>query len=202
MGPTSPLDRAAANWRVDGPVALRSLDLAASAQLVQSANFRDDTVPEIAHSFAKRFSETLSPLFLTSPGPEDWDWFPTWGQADKEWWARLTHTDAMFKTALLMKADSGLNIDDYEAVLYPPGTTFDKDTMIADEGGLHGEAASGRAVSLCLEPALFVHARYDLQEFSCELVETRNALMRREWKYNDQGEITAPPLVRAVVLIL
>lgn len=75
----------------------------------------------------------------------------------------------MFDTALRMEADSGLNIDDYEAVLYPPGTTFDKNTIIADEGGLHGEAAAnGRVISVCLEPALYVHARRDLHKLTAQ----------------------------------
>lgn len=97
-----------------------------------------------------------------------------------------------------MKADLSLNIEDYEAVLYPPGTIFDQDTMVADEGGLQGDAAEGRPISVCLEPALYVHARDGVYEYSL----TWQAIMRREWVFNGQGERNAAPVVKAVVVVL
>jgi hypothetical protein len=51
-------------------------------------------------------------------------------------------------------------------VLYPPGTIFDKDIMVADEGGLQGVAAEGRPIGVCLEPALYVHARGGVDKHS------------------------------------
>lgn len=63
------------------------------------------------------------------------------------------------------------------------------------------KAAEGRAMSLCLEHDLYVHARCNLHELTAELAQTRNPLTRREWKFNNQGEITASPVVRAVDLM-
>jgi hypothetical protein len=68
----------------------------------------------------------------------------------------------------------------------------------SDEEGLQGDAAEGRTISLCLEPALFVHPRAELHEDSPVL----DATMRRELLFNDQGKRNAVPAVKAVVVIL
>jgi hypothetical protein len=48
---------------------------------------------------------------------------------------RRTRLIDLFETALMTKAISCHNIEDYEPVMYAPGALFDKNTMIAETMG-------------------------------------------------------------------
>ena len=68
----------------------------------------------------------------------------------------------MFKDAFNTKADSCLNILDYEMVIYRPGTVFDANTMVVETmEGMQDSRKNhtGRVVRLCIEAAVFAYPR-------------------------------------------
>ena len=166
---------------------------------MRSEAFREQRVPEIAKELALRFSKTLAPLFPTTSGAQNWNTFPTWGETEEEWQSRRGHSEKLFEAALLTKADASLNIEDYEIVLYPPGTPFNTETMVAGnrEGELQGNSAEGRAIRLCLEAALFLHDRADIYDDS----PISHAIVGNNFVRRRPGERRRVPLVKAIVVV-
>jgi hypothetical protein len=187
---------------------LRNLDLTARAMLIQCTTFRDQTIPKTANTLAITFSQTLAPLFSNTMAAKEestWDGFATWRDDKDEWADRRVRLTRMFESALKTKADSCINIQDYEMVIYPPGTPFDKRTMTTEAAWSVKDAATatdsyeGRKIGLCVEAAAFAHTRKELLEndpVSEAIAPSRNFVQREE---RDRARIA--PAVKAVVIL-
>jgi hypothetical protein len=188
----------------DGAVALRNLDLAARSLATNSKHFRDRIIPSKAESLAVRFSQVLAPLFTESPEnplERDCHGFATWGEGLEELGERRIRLVRMFSLALDLKAQTCLNIEDYEMVTYKPGTSFDSATMkVETEEGMQDDVNKheGRVVSLCIEAAVFAHRRRGVLNDSPEagITLSRN-FIHREGK----DRVGIQPHVKAVVIL-
>ena len=189
----------------DGAIALRNLDLSALGSIFKGKSFREQKIPEEAQNLAILLSQTLAPFFNNNPEASTesgWDNFATWGHDYEEWAQRKIRLIKMFKSALTTKADSCLNIEDYEMVGYPPGTKFDKNTMtvetmegMPDTVGNH----QGRIVRLCIEAAVYSYPRREISDDASvaeSIVTTRNFTRK-----TDRERATTKPLVKAVVVL-
>jgi hypothetical protein len=189
----------------DGAVTLRNLDLAARDAMTKNDVFRQQKIPEAAKHLSIRLSHTLAPLFSDTQGTveeSDWDGFATWRDGKEEWTDRRKRFNQMFRFALETKADSCLNIQDYEMLIYPPGTVFDKRTMeVETSNGMKVAVKNydGRVVGLCLEAAVFAHPRRKLLEDSSiaeAIVTSKNFLSK-----NKKERVGIEPAVKAVVIL-
>ena len=156
----------------DGATALRNIDLASHQAVINGPQFRKQTIPDEAEKLAIKLSRTLAPLFCKIPeGPEEtsWDGFSTWGEGKEQWAKRRVRLVRLFELALSLKAQSCLNIENYEMMVYKPGTEFDKNTMTVEteEGMLDPRGRhEGRIVKVCVEAAVFSYARQGTTEKS------------------------------------
>jgi hypothetical protein len=100
----------------------------------------------------------------------------------------------MFAAALKIKSDLLLNIEDYEPIMYPPGTFDEKTTDRCD--GIQGNTAHGRRIALCVEAAIFVCKRAEIDD-GCAISDAiiTNNLCGR-------GKRSPRPIVKAVVVVL
>jgi hypothetical protein len=188
----------------DGALALRNLDLAAFEVKIESPEFRTLIIPKEAQRLAIKLSQTLAPFFSCNPkAPEgmSWDGFATWGDEMEIWKDRQEHLVKMFAEALTTKASSCLNIEDYEMVIYAPGTKFDSNTMEAEkmDGTPDTSDCDGRVLLICAQAALFVYARVPVAtdgSVSETIISARNFVRRDE--NNRKGAI---PCLKAVVVL-
>ena len=182
---------------------MRNIDLAAHNSLIKDDRLRR-SIPEKANSFAVQLSETLAPLFpneVDAPAAISWDGFATWGQGIEEWRERRTRLVAVFTKALETKADSVVNIVDYEMVIYTPGMQYNKDTMTVEttDGMVDNRDHDGRRIELCVEAAICAYPRGELQitgPTSEAIVQSRN-FVRKE-AHQREG---VKPIVKAVVIL-
>lgn len=190
--------------QTDGALALRNIDLAARASLTKAHAFQEKTIPDTANNLAIKLSQTLAPLFCKTPEAKDetWDGFSTWQDDKEEWTNRRKRLTDMFKAALRMKADSCLNVEDYEMVIYPPGTRFDKKTMRTEIiAGMQNKTNShqGRVVGICIEAAVFAHARKELSPNA--LASDATAISHNFVCRNEGDRARIHPRVKAVVIL-
>jgi hypothetical protein len=182
---------------------LRNLDLAAQNSLIKDKHFRRD-LSKNAGSLAIQLSQTLAPIFTRDTeilSETSWDGFATWGQDIEEWKERRVRFVDIFAKALDVKADSVLNTEDYEMVMYPPGTQYDKNTMTVEtmDGMVDGRDHHGRRIELCVEAAVYSYQRRELQDcapISEAIVSSRN-FVRRE----ASQRVGVKPIVKAVVIL-
>jgi hypothetical protein len=196
----------AANNSPDGPLALRNLDLAAYSVVVNSDHLQRQIIPEKAKELAVRLSQALAPFFSRDPdNPSllDWDGFATWEQGNRERDERRRRLIDIFQKALRIKADSLLNIEEYEMIIYPPGTPFDKKTMTVEtmQGGPPPaeDSHEGATIELCIEAALFSFPKKELSDDSSvpeALVQSKNFACVGGNRCGD-----AKPLLKAVVVL-
>lgn len=188
---------------IGGILALRNLDLGVLDSLIKSKQFREITVLEEAETMAIRLTQVLAPLFSDTPGDleEEFDGFATWRHDEDECKERKRRLIDLFTTALKTKADSCLNLEVYEMVIFPPGAKYDPLTMMVEtmEGmpDTFGKHEGGR-VLLCVEAAVFAYGR-ELREdssISDAVVSTQNFVSREDGK---RGKVR--PLVKAVVIL-
>jgi hypothetical protein len=141
------------------------LDLAALHSLINDDSFRNETINKKADELSIRLSKTLAPLFSDTPESATelhWNSFSTWRHDTEEWEERQRRLIDMFKDAFNTKADSCLNILDYEMVIYHPGTVFDANTMVVETmEGMQDSRKNhtGQVVRLCIEAAVFAYPR-------------------------------------------
>jgi hypothetical protein len=191
-------------YTVDGTLALRNLDLAAFKAKIEKPEFKTMILPKEAQRLAVQLSQTLAPFFTRNPrDPEElsWDGFATWGDTMETWKDRQEHLVRVFADSLTTKASSCLNIEDYELVIYAPGTIFDSKTMKAEEmdGTADSRAYDGRVVQICIQAAVFVHARSPVSDgasVSESIIPTRNFVRRHE----NERKGAIPSLKALVVL--
>lgn len=184
---------------------MRNLDLAVLASLIKEESFREKVISTEAKKLAFLLSQTLAPLFSDTPGSLSefgWNDFPTWRQDMEEWRGRQDHLTEMFKDALKTKADSCLNILDYEMVIYHPGTVFDANTMDVEtmEGMRDPRNNHTRqVVRLCIEAAVFAYPRKAPSietSISDALIPTKNFVEKTA-----SERVGMKPLVKAVVIL-
>jgi hypothetical protein len=103
----------------------------------------------------------------------------------------------MFKTASKMKLDLQINIEDYEAVMYPPGALFDEKSMRTDRSDrIQGKSAHSRQIALCIGAAIFIRKRADIDNSSpISDVMIPNTFCGR------RGKRLSKPVVKAVVIL-
>ena len=103
----------------------------------------------------------------------------------------------MFKTASKMKLDLQINIEDYEAVMYPPGALFDEKSMRTDRSDrIQGKSAHCRQIALCIGAAIFIRKRADIDNSSpISDVMIPNTFCGR------RGKRLSKPVVKAVVIL-
>ena len=149
---------------------MRNLDLAAHCSIIKNDHFQKYCIPKKAKKLARRLSKTLAPFFIKDPHhpkQSDLHGFNTWGQEKEEYEERRDIFVNIFTYALKTKANSILNLEEYQMVIYPPGTEFDKATMeVEDMGGipLRKGNFSGRVVELCIQAAVFSYPKKELGE--------------------------------------
>lgn len=166
--------------------------------------FQADIVPKEARRLAIQLSHTVAPFFSYHPGNRDelsWDEFVTWGDAMNTWKDRQELLVKMFTDVLMIKANSCLNIEDYEMVTYPPGTYFDSVTMEAErmDGTIETSDCEGRLVRISVQAAIFVHARDPVLNNASvpeSIIPTRNFVRRNESERKE-----AIPCLKAVVVL-
>jgi hypothetical protein len=158
-----------------------------------------------ADELSIRFSKTLAPLFSDTPESATelhWNGFSTWRHGKEEWEERRRRLIDMFKDALKTKADSCLNILDYEMVIYRPGTVFDANTMDVEiMEGMQDlrKDHTGRVVRLCIEAAVFA---YERKQPSIETSISDALVPRKNFVEKTASErVEMKPLVKAVVIL-
>jgi hypothetical protein len=190
---------------IDGALALRNLDLAALDSQTNDETFQKQTIPKRATELVTRFSYVLAPLFIDTSGipyESDWEGFATWGDDEEVWQARKYRLTEIFTVALSAKAGSCLNLEDYEMLIFEPGTRFDKNTMSVET--MEGMECSqgkfdGIVVKCCVEAAIYVHPRKALSSNSS--VADAVIPMRNFVKKTERERATVRPLVKAVVVL-
>jgi len=154
-------------------------------------------VVKISHVLAPFFSDTSD-----TPSESDWQGFATWGDDEEIWQARKYRLIEIFTTALTAKADSCLNLEDYEMVIFEPGTKFDKNTMgVETKEGMaciQGKF-EGRVVRFCVQAAIYLHPRNALPS-TCSVTDAV-VPMRNFVRKTERERATIRPLVKAVVIL-
>ena len=184
---------------------MRNIDLAAHSSLINSEHFRRVTIMQQAKKFAVKISQVLAPFFISdSHGSTEvrWDGFATWGQDRDEWRETRSRLVDLFAQALIVKADSVLNIEDYEMVIYPPGTKFDKNCMTVETTDGMPELIgdhNDREVELCIQSGVFAYPRRE-PVVNAPINDVRiplNNFLRKE----ASQRVGCKPLVKAVVIL-
>jgi hypothetical protein len=116
--------------------------------------------------------------------------FNTWGQEKEEYEERREIFERIFTRALQTKANSILNLEEYQILIYSPGTDFDKTTMdVEDMRGMprrNGEFNDG-VVELCIEAAVFAYPKSELGDNPDEFLE--EALVKsKNFSYNGTSQ--------------
>ncbi|ESZ91710.1 hypothetical protein SBOR_7905 [Sclerotinia borealis F-4128] len=167
----------------DGVVAARNLDLATRHAMIMDEDFISKFINPDAERLTIRYSDIMEPLFSQSPNNyvrKSWDVFSTWN-ADKEVWQERQGRLHMFRVALRTKAESTLNLKDYEMVTFPPDTPYDHDLMIVETyGRIDDEKNDGCVVKFCTQPAVFVQNKKRLADIgsTSELSSTSQNFVR------------------------
>jgi hypothetical protein len=108
----------------------------------------------------------------------------------------------MFTEALKAKADSCLNIEDYEMVTFPPGRKYDKNAMdVETKDGVRCRTGNfeGKVVELCIQAAVYASPRKELSRDSSiaeAVIPTRNFVARTERQRADLR-----PFFKGVVIL-
>jgi hypothetical protein len=182
---------------------VRNLDLSARNSLIKDIDFRRG-LPKKADELSVKLSQTLAPIFSHDtevPLKETWDGFATWDHDCEEWQERRALLVEVFTKALEIKADSTLNNVDYEMVMYPPGTKYDKNamTMETTEGTIDLKDHGDCTIQLCVEAAVYMYARKDLEDSATlsEAIITSKNFVRKEASQREG----MTPIVKAVVVL-
>ena len=172
----------------DGALALRNLDLAAFEAKLGKPEFLTSLLPKQAQKLAVRLLQTLAPFFTRNPQHLDelsYISFADWGDEIETWKERQEVLVKVFTEALTTKANSCLNIEDYEMVMYAPGTKFDAKSMEAEkmDGTADISDPDGRVIQICIQAAVFVYARSPVQNdasVSNSIIPSRNFVRKAE----------------------
>ena len=183
---------------VDGATVLNNLDLAAHSSLINDQLFRHYTIHTTADRMATKLSKTLAPFFPSNAPDTGTKAFANWGQTEALSEERRSRFVDIFELALRLKADSILNGQLYEMVLYAPGTRFDSKTMEVEtmEGAQTDPPKFGcRTVELCLNPSVHAYTGQDLTVHT-GTIQLRN-FVHRDGKQRKEAKV----LTKAVVVL-
>jgi len=180
------------------------LDLACYHSIIRGTTFHQKYIIPEAEKLAVRFSRALAPLFSETPNSateSNWDGFSTWGETPEKWAERRSWLFELFQQALELKAESCLNTEEYEMVIYQSGTKYDENYMsVETEDGMavssiqHGESV----VKVCVEAAVFSFAKakvLDEGSLGPEMLSS-NFIQR-----NREQRLASQVLLRAVVIL-
>ncbi|KAH8816830.1 hypothetical protein F5884DRAFT_873614 [Xylogone sp. PMI_703] len=192
----------------DGAIALRNLELSSYHAIIETKEFRDNFISKTAEPLAIRLSQILAPLFTKPPKASresSYDGFETWEEKRQDWKERQRQFVTMFQKALTAKADSLLNIENYEMVIHRPGTPFNPETMTAEtmEGTPIflqdlGDIKDAQ-IEICVQPALYSHPKIPLTDESPmgeALIQRRNFI-----RTDREHRSSLRPVVKAVVAL-
>lgn len=151
-----------ANCLLDGVVAARNLDLATCYAMIIDKDFSLGFIDPEAERLTIRYSKIMEPLFSQSPSNNigrNWNGFSTWNDDKDTWQDRQIRLLDMFRVALKTKAESTLNLKDYEMVTFAPGTPYDHHSMTVEtsNGMVGDERNDGCVVEFCIQPAVYVY---------------------------------------------
>jgi hypothetical protein len=110
------------NWK-----GLHNLDLAAHLKLVDSSHFQENTIPYKARELATRLSKVLAGLFARSDNESENEIFNSWRHDNVVWENRGFRFAGIFEAVLRLKASTVTTDQQYEFVVYPPGTSHIRD---------------------------------------------------------------------------
>ena len=172
--------------------------------MIRGKYFHQTFIRPEAEKLVISFSQALAPLFSATPNSAtetNWDGFSTWGQDPEKWSDRRSWLSELFQQALELKAESCLNTEDYQMVIYNPGTKYDENTMdVETEDGMFisGDQHSGRVVKICVEAAVFSLERTQaLDEASLGLFNLTSNFVQSD----REESVVSQVLVRAVVVL-
>lgn len=106
------------NWK-----GLHNLDLAAHLKLIDSSHFQENTIPYKARELAARLSKVLAGLFAKSDNESEDEIFNSWRHDNVVWENRGFRFAGIFEAVLRLKASTVTTDQQYEFVVYPPGTS-------------------------------------------------------------------------------
>lgn len=106
------------NWK-----GLHSLDLAAHLRLIDSSHFQENTIPHKARELAARLSKVLAELFARSDNESESEIFSSRRHDNVVWETRGFCFARIFEAVLRLKASTVTTDQQYEFIVYPPGTS-------------------------------------------------------------------------------
>ncbi|KAF7875335.1 hypothetical protein EAF04_002507 [Stromatinia cepivora] len=153
----------------DGIAAARNLDLATRHTMIMNDDFAWKFIEPEAQRLTVRFSNIMAPLFSKNPnGKIGWNWnsVSTWNDDEEIWKDRQSRLYSLFREALIIKAESTLNLKDYEMVTFAPGTPYDHHSMTVEtSNGMVGEERNDDSVvEFCIQPAVYVYNKESLAD--------------------------------------
>jgi hypothetical protein len=110
------------NWK-----GLHNLDLAAHLKLIDSSHFQENTIPRKARELAARLSKMLAGLFTRPDNESEGEIFNSWRRDNVVWETRGFHFVGIFEAVLRLKASTVTTDQQYEFVVYPPGTSHTRE---------------------------------------------------------------------------
>jgi hypothetical protein len=152
---------------------------------------------------AIQYSQVLEPLFAQENHEalgKSWDGFITWNDDTDTWKDRQNRLQSLFELALRTKAESTVNLKEYESVTIAPGTPFDAQTMKAEtrNGVATGSKHAGRIVELCLQPAIYTYPKTrPSEDLSRSATVSSTNFVRR----TAQQRLQLRPSIKAVVIL-
>ncbi|KAJ8064181.1 hypothetical protein OCU04_006532 [Sclerotinia nivalis] len=153
----------------DGIAAARNLDLATRHAMIMNDDFAWKFIEPEAERLTMRFSNIMAPLFSKEPNGKlgwNWDGVSTWNDDEEMWKDRQSRLYSLFREALRIKAESTLNLKDYDMVTFAPGTPYDHHCMTVEtSNGMVGEERNDNSVvEFCIQPAVYVYNKESLAD--------------------------------------
>jgi len=139
---------------IDGWRNLHNLDLTAHHSLIESKQFQENEIPKRAGALAARLSKALATLFPQSSNDAGNAMFEAWGEPHDVSENRRFRLLGIFEKALKLKAETVTTDQQYEFIVFPPGTSHGENSTTSISS--RQEAASN---SHCQEsPSAWLHA--------------------------------------------
>ncbi|PQE29201.1 hypothetical protein CJF30_00004238 [Rutstroemia sp. NJR-2017a BBW] len=186
-----------------GVLASRNLDLALRYTLIKDHDYNRRFIEPRAKQLAVQYSQVLEPLFAQENQDslrKSWDGFITWNDDTDTWKDRQNRIQCLFELALRIKADSTINLKEYESVIIAPGTPFDAQTMQAESlNGLTNDSKHpGQIVELCVQPAIYTYPKTRLSEDNSQSATVSSINFVRK---TTQQRLQFRPSIKAVVIL-
>jgi len=112
--------------------------------MLRETSYEEIQVPRKAAVLAARLSNALAPFFEIHDVGSEYTEFKTWGEETAVWKDRRDCFIRIFEIALKLKILTTASIQQYEFVVYPPGTSSSGDTA-PDQGQTPTETSKTRS---------------------------------------------------------